>query len=130
MHRERAGNSLASLYGQTPAGANAGVKPPEVIQRKDAAYPPEALRAGQQGTVTLLVTVGVDGKVTDATRIEDDVAAIAATSERLCDRAPRPARVDPPSPDAWLGQRRHHEATRCTWSCCLFTDCAHRPERV
>jgi len=41
------------------------VTPPEVVQRVDAVYPPEAMAARQEGTVVLLVTVGADGSVTD-----------------------------------------------------------------
>jgi iron complex outermembrane recepter protein len=47
---------------QTPEST---VTPPEVVQRVDAVYPPQALAARQEGLVTLLVTVQEDGSVGD-----------------------------------------------------------------
>ena len=49
-----------------PSPEQAPVTPPEPLQRVDATYPPEALAARKEATVTLLVTVGADGTVTDA----------------------------------------------------------------
>ncbi|HVW27855.1 MAG TPA: TonB family protein [Polyangiaceae bacterium] len=76
---------------QVPAPASlesreAPVTPPAVVTRVDAAYPPEALAARQEGTVTLLVTIGVDGTVMDATVAESggdrfDGAALAAVKQ-------------------------------------------------
>jgi len=41
------------------------VRPPAVVRRVDAIYPPDALAAGLQADVTLEVTVGVDGTISD-----------------------------------------------------------------
>ncbi len=70
---------------ETPS-APEPVNPPEAIQRVDAIYPPEALAARQEANVTLLVTVGIDGTVTDVTVAESgaeqfDQAAIAAVKQ-------------------------------------------------
>jgi len=56
-------------HGQAPdAGAEnpADIQRPRLVQRFDAVYPPEALAAHEVATVTLLVTVDVDGTVSDA----------------------------------------------------------------
>lgn len=69
-----------------PEAPDASVTPPTVVTRIDAVYPPEALIARQAGTVTLLVTIGVDGAVADATVTESggerfDDAALAAVKQ-------------------------------------------------
>ncbi|HEY1537442.1 MAG TPA: TonB family protein, partial [Polyangiaceae bacterium] len=59
---------------------------PEVVQRTDAVYPPEALAARLEGTVVLFVTVEADGTVSLATVAESagvafDQAALAAVKQ-------------------------------------------------
>jgi iron complex outermembrane recepter protein len=66
--------------------ATALVKPPEVVKRADADYPPGELAARLEATVMLLVTVGADGSVTDVSVAESggeafDQAAIAAVRQ-------------------------------------------------
>ena len=70
---------------QEPPPAPA-ITPPEVVERVDAVYPPAALAARQEGTVTLFVTVAADGAVSDAVVAESagdafDQAAIAAVKQ-------------------------------------------------
>src|SRR5438046_2822106 len=72
---------LRSTFAQE--GAAASLRPPEVLQRVDAVYPPEALAARQEATVVLRVSVGGDGTVTDvavdaSAGAAFDQAAIAA----------------------------------------------------
>ncbi len=43
------------------------VTTPEVLERVDAVYPPAAMAARQEGTVTLVVTLGNDGGITEVT---------------------------------------------------------------
>lgn len=50
---------------EAPADKAGAVSPPKVIQAVEAVYPPEALRAGDQTRVELLVTVHTDGTVGD-----------------------------------------------------------------
>jgi TonB family protein len=52
-----------------PAGA-AAVTPPRLIERVEAAYPPEALRAGLEGAPVLLLEIDAEGKVTGAQVVE------------------------------------------------------------
>jgi TonB family protein len=66
--------------------SSAQITPPQVVQRVDAIYPPEAFAARQEATVTLLVTVGLDGSVTDVSVAESggelfDKAAIEAVRQ-------------------------------------------------
>ena len=71
----------------TPAPAPApAITPPEVVQRVDASYPPDALAAKQEGKVTLFVTVAADGSVARATVAESggdafDQAALTAIKQ-------------------------------------------------
>lgn len=60
--------------------------PPEVLVTAEAEYPPDALAARREATVKLLVTVGVDGRVTEALAAEPaaedfEAAAIAAVKQ-------------------------------------------------
>ena len=73
--------------GATGAPADAEPPPllhgPEVLDFPDPVYPPEALAAGIEGTVGLLVTVGADGKVSAVEVLRPaghgfDEAAVAA----------------------------------------------------
>jgi TonB family protein len=62
------------------------VTPPEVVSKVDASYPETARVAGQQAEVTVLVTVGADGTVTEASVAEGtgppfDDAALAAVRQ-------------------------------------------------
>lgn len=61
-------------------------KEPVVLERVEAVYPPEAQSAGLQGEVTVLITLGADGSVTDATVPQPvgsgfDEAAVAAVRQ-------------------------------------------------
>ncbi|MFI5308775.1 MAG: TonB family protein, partial [Polyangiales bacterium] len=49
-----------------PPSAPDEIAPPVLVQRVDAVYPPQALGAREQAAVSLLVTVGVDGSVSEA----------------------------------------------------------------
>lgn len=60
---------LSEAAAQEPA-APEPVSPPTLLQRTDASYPPGALAARQEATVVLLVSVGIDGSVSDATVAE------------------------------------------------------------
>ncbi|HVZ37163.1 MAG TPA: energy transducer TonB, partial [Polyangiaceae bacterium] len=56
------------------------------MQRVDAVYPPEELAARHEATVQLLVSIGIDGSVTDASVAESggpafDRAALAAVRQ-------------------------------------------------
>jgi TonB family protein len=62
------------------------VAPPEVAQRVDATYPPEALVTRREGTVVLFVTIETDGSVGTATVAESageafDQAALTAIKQ-------------------------------------------------
>jgi iron complex outermembrane recepter protein len=59
---------------------------PEAVLRSEATYPPEALAARQEAQVVLLVTIGSDGRVADATVAESagqqfDQAALDAIKD-------------------------------------------------
>ena len=100
--------ALATLCSRAwPAEAQEaqGARPPEspvavpqVIQRVDAVYPPEAIAGREEATVVLLVTVGTDGKVADAAVAESaglplDQAAIDAVRQWTFQPARRGADV-------------------------------------
>ena len=73
----------APSVAQEPPAQEAHVAPPEPIHRVDAVYPPKALAARQEATSVLLVTIGVDGMVSEVGVAESggdafDQAAIAA----------------------------------------------------
>ena len=82
--------ALAAAGGPPPATdqaqAPAPVRPPAVVHRVDAVYPPQALASGRQADVTLELTVGADGKVSDVRVTSSggadfDASAIAAISQ-------------------------------------------------
>ncbi len=83
--------ACASAFAQEPK-----LVAPEPIATAKAAYPPEALASGKEGTSVVLVTIDVDGKVTAAEIAEssgdgalDEAALTAANKWRF-----RPARKD------------------------------------
>jgi TonB family protein len=58
-------------------------RPPELVERVEADYPPEARDAGREASVTLQLTLDAEGRVTDAVVTESggedfDAAALAA----------------------------------------------------
>ena len=64
----------------------AALRPPQLVQRKDATYPPAALAERREASVTLEVTVDASGHVSDPKVVESggkefDDAALAAVSE-------------------------------------------------
>jgi TonB family protein len=78
----------AAQEAQGAATTEAPVTAPQVIQRVDAVYPPEAVAAvyppeavaaGKEATVVLLVTVGIDGRVAET--------AVAESAGALLDQA-------------------------------------------
>jgi TonB family protein len=88
---------------QPESQAQAGAIPPKLLKFIEASYPPEALKAGLQAKVELEITVGADGKVTDARVVTSaghgfDEAALEAARRfvfepaRVADQ-PVPARV-------------------------------------
>lgn len=77
---------LSPAGAQEPPVAPEQITPPEVVQRVDAVYPAEALAAHQEGNVMLLVTIGLDGTVADASVVESggdpfDKAAVTAVKQ-------------------------------------------------
>jgi TonB family protein len=78
-------SALAHAQAQAPA-AEPALTPPAVVQRTEAAYPQDALAARQEASVTLLVTVAIDGSVSDVAVTETggesfDAAAIEAVKQ-------------------------------------------------
>jgi len=74
---------------------------PEVVTRVSPAYPPEALKAGVQGTVVLSVLVGRDGLVKD-TRVTTSIPALdAAAVTAVRQWVFKPARNDGKSVAVW-----------------------------
>jgi outer membrane biosynthesis protein TonB len=62
------------------------IEAPQVVQRVEAIYPEAALAARQEATVSLLVTIGVDGSVSEVSVVESagdafDSAAIDAVKQ-------------------------------------------------
>ena len=60
-----------------------GITPPQTIKKVKPVYPKDAKRAEKEGTVTLLATIGTDGKAKDITALTTlgfglEEAAIAA----------------------------------------------------
>lgn len=88
-------SARAHAQGSEPApeppatGSPAEVTPPEVLSRTDAAYPSRALEERREGTVVLLVTVGREGEVQEASVLEslgdelDQAAVVAVRSWRF-----------------------------------------------
>lgn len=73
----------APSLGPAPEMTAHEIVPPQVVAQADAPYPAAALAARSEGTVTLLVTVEVDGSVGDVTVAESagellDGAAVSA----------------------------------------------------
>jgi len=80
----------AAALGATAAApevkAAPSLKPPALVRRVDAIYPPEALAAGAEADVDLEVTVGTDGQVSDPRVVSSggdgfDAAAVAAVRQ-------------------------------------------------
>jgi len=70
---------------RTVAQPEQGVRPPQLLQRTEATYPPAALAERREGSVTAEVTVDATGHVTDPKIVESggkefDDAALAALS--------------------------------------------------
>ena len=70
------------------------VTPPRVLRFVEAEYPPEALEARQAAEVELRVTLGADGRVTEASVLTSageafDAAALAAIAEFIFEPARR-----------------------------------------
>jgi iron complex outermembrane receptor protein len=68
------------------ASAEPALRPPQLVQRKEATYPPAALAERRENTVTLELTVDASGHVSDPKVVESggkefDDAALAAVSE-------------------------------------------------
>jgi TonB family protein len=66
--------------------AEQGLRPPRLVQRTEASYPPTAMAERREGTVTLEITVETSGHVSDPKVIESggrefDEAALAAVSQ-------------------------------------------------
>jgi TonB family protein len=69
-----------------PVRAGTVVPAPAVVRRVPATYPPDARNTGAEGSVTVEVTVGTDGRVTDARVLRSihpllDAAALAAARQ-------------------------------------------------
>ena len=76
----------ATLAAPPPAVTDGRVRPPALVSRVDAVYPPDALAAGAEGDVAVEVTVGVDGAVSDARVVSSggdafDQAALTAVRQ-------------------------------------------------
>ncbi|QDF01147.1 energy transducer TonB [Myxococcus xanthus] len=80
--------SSGTPHPQTPEGegvpaSSGGVVPPVLLAQPEAVYPPEALAAGLEGAVKLLLTLDAEGRVTRAEVVEGlghglDEAAVSA----------------------------------------------------
>jgi TonB family protein len=80
----------AASFGAAPPPAQGGpapsLRPPALVRRVDAVYPPEALAIGAEAEVTIEVTVGIDGRVSDPRVVSSggeafDAAAVAAVRQ-------------------------------------------------
>ena len=63
-----------------------GLRPPRLVQRTEASYPPTAMAERREGTVTLEITVETSGQVSDPKVIESggrefDEAALGAVDQ-------------------------------------------------
>lgn len=72
-----------SLPASSPTSGPSAVKPPQIVSRVDAVYPPEALAKGEEALVALKVSIGADGTIKGAEVVESggdafDRAALAA----------------------------------------------------
>ncbi|HJL18805.1 MAG TPA: TonB-dependent siderophore myxochelin receptor MxcH [Sandaracinaceae bacterium LLY-WYZ-13_1] len=87
--------AVALLSGLAGPAHSQELTPPRLIERTDAAYPPQALEAGREASVLLELRVDAEGAVTEATVVEpaghgfDESAREAARRFRF-----EPARQD------------------------------------
>jgi TonB family protein len=80
------GNASLAVAQASAGQVSTSVAPPEVVQKTEAPYPEQALAARQESNVTLFVTVGVEGAVTDVSVAESggelfDQAAMNAVKQ-------------------------------------------------
>jgi TonB family protein len=80
----------AAALGAAPAPAQGehtlSLRPPVLVRRVDAVYPPEALAAGAQADVAVEITVGADGGISEPRVVSSggeafDAAALAAVQQ-------------------------------------------------